>query len=103
MDVPDQIDNFMDYGNSSCSIRFTQGQADRMRAAILTQRAGLLQDECSTPCAEIIKGEFLRDTAYTSIGETVNFTNASTGAANYSWLVNDVVISSAANFAIDLL
>ena len=97
-DVPDQIDNFMDYGNSSCSIRFTQGQADRMRAAILTQRAGLLQDECSTPCAEIIKGEFLRDTAYTSIGETVNFTNTSTGAANYSWLVNDVVISSAANF-----
>jgi len=97
-DVPDQIDNFMDYGNGSCSRQFTQGQADRMRAAILTQRAGLLQDECSPPCAEIIKAEFLRDTAYTSIGETVNFANTSAGAANYSWLVNDVLGSSAANF-----
>ena len=97
-DVPDQIDNFMDYGNASCSRQFTQGQADRMQAAILTQRAGLLQDECSPPCAEIIKAEFLRDTAYTSIGETVNFTNTSAGAANYSWLVNEVFASSATNF-----
>ena len=98
-DVPDQIDNFMEYGNSSCSRQFTQGQADRMRAAVLTQRAGLLQDECSPPCAEIIKAEFLRDTAYTSIGETVNFTNTTVGAASYSWLLNDVVNSSTMNFS----
>ena len=97
-DVPDPISNFMDYSNAACSNEFTQGQADRMRAAILTQRSGLLQNQCSPPCKENIFAAFLRDTAYTSAGEIVNFTNTSTGAANYSWLVNDVPSASTANF-----
>src|SRR5688572_1977037 len=96
-DVPDQVSNFMDYSNSACSNQFTQGQADRMRAAIMTQRSGLLQDECTPPCNESIIAGFLRDTAYTSIGESVTFTNTSTGATNYSWLVDGVAIATAVN------
>jgi gliding motility-associated-like protein len=97
-DVPDQIDNFMDYGNSACSKQFTQGQADRMRAAILTQRPGLLQEECSAPCTENMIAGFTRDTAYTALGDAVSFTNTSLGATNYTWLVNDVVTAADVNF-----
>lgn len=98
-DVPDPISNFMDYSNAPCSNEFTQGQADRMRAAVLTQRSGLLQDQCSPPCSENIVAAFLRDTAYTSQGETVTFTNTSTGATNYSWLVNNVATATSTDFS----
>lgn len=97
-DVPDPIDNFMDYGNAACINRFTQGQADRMRVAILTQRPGLLQDECSAPCAELITANYARDTAYTKVGDSVIFTNTSVGASNFTWLIDNVVASSTTNF-----
>lgn len=98
-DVPDQIANFMDYGNSACSIEFTQGQADRMRAAINTQRSGLLQDECTQPCPENIVADFTRDIAYSTTGNTITFTNTSSGASNYQWLVDDVAVSTTTNFS----
>ena len=98
-DVPDQVSNFMDYGNSSCSNQFTQGQADRMRAAITTQRPGLLEDECQPPCIENIVASFTRDIAYSVVGNTLNFTNTSTGATSFEWLVNDSVISTSLNFS----
>lgn len=97
-DVPDQIDNFMDYSNPACSNRFTQGQADRMRAAILTQRPGLLANQCNPPCAELITAAYTRDTAFTAAGDSVNFTNTTTGASNFSWLINNVAASSSINF-----
>ena len=98
-DVPDQIANFMDYGNSACSIEFTQGQADRMRAAITTQRNGLLQDECTRPCVENIIAGFTRNLASPLSGDLITFTNTSTGAANYEWLVNGSVISTSTDFS----
>jgi gliding motility-associated-like protein len=97
-DVPDQIKNFMDYGNAGCSIQFTQGQADRMRGAIISQRSGLLENECDPPCQENIVTAFTRDIAYPVIGDLVTFTNTSSGASNFEWLVNGVVISSTTNF-----
>ncbi|MES1197742.1 MAG: gliding motility-associated C-terminal domain-containing protein, partial [Chitinophagaceae bacterium] len=93
-DVPDPIANFMDYGNSACSNQFTQVQADRMRAAIITQRSGLLIDECTKPCIENIVAGFTRDIADPIIGDLINFTNSSTGTSNYLWLVDGVVVSS---------
>ena len=98
-DVPDQISNFMDYGNGGCSIQFTQGQADRMRAAINTQRSGLLQDECNSPCAESILAGFTRDIAYPVPGDLISFTNTSSGAANYKWLVDGVEIANTTDFS----
>jgi gliding motility-associated-like protein len=98
-DVPDQIANFMDYGNTACSNEFTQGQADRMKATIMTQRSGLLQDECDAPCTDSIVASFTRDIAYSVTGNTINFTNTSSGATNFQWLVNDVVVSNTLNFS----
>jgi len=97
-DVPDQISNFMDYGNSGCSNEFTQGQADRMIAAVMTQRTGLLQNECIPPCPDSMTAAFTRDIAYSVIGNTITFTNHSSGAANFQWMVNDVLQSTAINF-----
>ena len=98
-DVPDQITNFMDYGNANCSNQFTQGQADRMWAAVITQRPGLLADECTKPCPDNIIANFTRSIDYSVIGNTINFTNTSTGATNYQWLVNDVLIAATTDFS----
>lgn len=98
-DVPDQIANFMDYGNIACSNEFTQGQTDRMKATIMTQRTGLLQDECDAPCTDSIVASFTRDIAYSITGNTINFTNTSSGATNFQWLVKDVEISNTLNFS----
>ena len=97
-DVPDQTTNFMGKGSAVCQNEFTKGQADRMIAAIYTQRKGLLEDKCSKPCNENIKAVFARNNAYPVTGDVVNFTNNSTGASNYQWLVNDVIVSSNTNF-----
>ncbi len=98
-DTTDQITNFMDYGNDACHNQFTQGQALRMNAAINTQRSGLLQNQCDKPCSENINAVFVRDIAYPVTGDSVSFTNNATGAASYQWLVNDVLVSSNANFS----
>ncbi|HEX8332015.1 MAG TPA: M43 family zinc metalloprotease, partial [Segetibacter sp.] len=98
VDMPDQIANFMDYGNESCQNLFTQGQADRMRAAIATQRPGLLQDQCAPPCTENITASFTRNNIYPLQGDAVSFTNTSSGAGKYEWLINDAVVSTSSNF-----
>lgn len=99
VDVPDMISNFMDYGNLPCHNAFTEGQSARMRAAIATQRSGLLQDECNKPCTENSGAGFTRDNANPTPGTIINFTNTATGATQFSWLINDVVSSSGNNFS----
>lgn len=42
IDHPDMVENYMDYTRDDCMNIFTQGQADRMRAAIQTARPLLL-------------------------------------------------------------
>ena len=98
-DVPDLISNFMSYGNASCINEFTPGQAARMQATIATVRSSLLAGECSAPCGESSSALFTRDLPYPLPGNTVNFTNASTGATQYQWSVNGTVVSSATNFS----
>jgi len=98
IDVPDQVANFMDYGNDNCHNQFTQGQADRMVAVINTQRSGLLQNECEAPCPVNAVASFTRDNADPIAGSIINFTNTSTGATLYEWLVDDVVKATSANF-----
>ena len=97
-DVPDLISNFMSYGNAPCINEFTEGQSARMRGTIATVRSSLLQNECTPPCGESSLASFTRDQAYPTPGTTVNFTNTSTGATQYQWSVNNVVVSTAANF-----
>ena len=98
-DLPDMISNFMDYSNAACQNAFTQGQADRMRAAINTQRPGLLINKCSPPCTDAIQASFTRDNWYPLPNGTINFTNTSTGATAYEWSVNGMVVATTTDFA----
>jgi gliding motility-associated-like protein len=98
-DVPDQVSNFMDYGNPGCQDEFTKGQADRMHGIIQTQRSGLLQPECEKPCLENITAGFDISNPYPVTGDLVNFSNTSSGTARYEWLVNDQPLSSAPGFS----
>ena len=93
-DTTDQIANFMDYGNTTCSNQFTQGQADRMHAAITTLRTGLSKDVLTSPCSENIKASFTRNIDYPIAGDQVIFTNTSTGATNFKWLVNGTQVAA---------
>ena len=98
-DVPDLISNFMSYGNAACINEFTAGQATRMRATIATVRSSLLMNECTPPCGESSVAAFTRSNAYPLPGSTVSFTNTSTGASQFQWSVNNVVVSTATNFS----
>lgn len=44
IDLPDMVENYMDYSAESCQNTFTQGQADLMRAVLENQRIDLIQD-----------------------------------------------------------
>lgn len=98
-DVPDLIADFMDYGNDACHNEFTEGQAERMRAAIVTQRSGLLQNECDAPCPDNFVANFSRDRAQPVPGDVINFINTSTGASNFEWLINDAVVATSKNYS----
>lgn len=97
-DVPDQIANFMDYGNQSCKNEFTQGQTDRMQATIAGPRSGLLNSRCNPPCGDHILSSFTRDISDPSVGDVIHFTNTSTGASNYEWIVNGTVVATTTDF-----
>lgn len=43
-DLPDMIENYMDYADETCMNSFTQGQIDIMRAVLEDQRKGLIED-----------------------------------------------------------
>ena len=99
MNAPDMISNFMDYGNGDCHKSFSEGQAQRMRAAIATQRNSLLiQNQCDKPCTENSIAAFTRDNAYPLPGNVINFTNTSTGATNYEWQIDGVVVATSTDF-----
>jgi len=98
-DVPDMISNFMDYGNEGCHNAFTEGQAARMRAVIATQRNGLLQPECNPPCNDNVQANFTRDNAYPLPGDNISFTVTSASAANYQWLIDNVVTGTGKTFS----
>ncbi len=99
IDVSDQITNFMDYGNSACSNQFTEGQAARMRAAIATQRLGLINNLMNPPCNDNILASFTRDNADPKANDVVNFANTSVNAVSYEWLIDGVSKATTLNFS----
>lgn len=97
-DVPDPIDNIMDYGDPSCQFTFTQGQADRMLNAINTQRSGLLEAKCEPPCTDNVLAGFHRSIIHPVQGDKVEFTNTSTGAVTFQWFVDGAQVSTTQDF-----
>jgi gliding motility-associated-like protein len=97
-DTTDQASNFMDYNNAACTNQFTEGQAVRMRAVIATQRSGLALDAVTKPCAGTVLAGFTRDVADPKIGEVIQFTNTSSNAVTYQWIVDGNVLGATPNF-----
>lgn len=88
----DMIEDYMDYGYQFCQKWFTQGQADRMNAALTTSRASLLQsiacqDICNAPVSTVFT--ISTDTVYTGDNVTFTITNPTFGAT-YTWYVDGV-------------
>ena len=99
VDMPDLIADFMDNGNAPCHNEFTAGQAQRMQGAVNLLRPGLLISKCNVPCNQNIAASFNQSTPYPLTGNLIAFTNTSTGATSFQWIVNGVIESSAANFS----
>ncbi len=97
-DTTDYGFNFMDYGNSTCANQFTQGQALRMRAAINTQRTGLLENKCTPQCVTPTIARFSRNVNLPLAGETISFTNLSSNATNHTWYIDGVAVANTTNF-----
>lgn len=98
-DQNDMFLNFMDYGNTGCTPgAFTQGQKNRMVAAITGIRSSLLaSDGCQSPCPAPVAASFTASGSNVSPGALVTFTNTSTGATTYNWLVNGVSFATTVN------
>ncbi|MCI5056117.1 MAG: PKD domain-containing protein, partial [Flavobacteriales bacterium] len=101
-DQLDQISNYMDYSSSACQIQFTQGQKERMRANLLTEKTTLLghhanANNCNIPICPYFEisstGYHYND--FVNEGDTISFNNLSTGATNYHWYIGDSLYSNA--------
>jgi PKD repeat protein len=97
-DQPDMVMNYMDYGFQACQSAYTQGQKDRMNAALTTTRASLLSSlGCLSPCQNPIVASFTPNATNVTAGTLLTFTNNSTGASTYSWTNNGAQFSTNAN------
>ena len=97
-DVNDFTEDFMDYSPFSCYHFFTAGQALRMQGAVETARASLLNSKgCLDPCTQPLVAAFSAAPNPVSAGQTVVFTNNSSGATNFSWLENGLEFSQNQN------
>jgi gliding motility-associated-like protein len=99
-DQNDLTKDYMDYGNYDCMKLFTQGQADRMNAAIQTALSSLLAcKSCMEPCPAPVTVGFILPTNATEAGNSYTFGNTSTGAVSYEWYVNGALVSTATNLS----
>jgi hypothetical protein len=92
--VTDQRDlnaNFMSF--SACVNMFTEGQANKMRATIASQRSGLVNnnDACVAPCEPGFVARFTRSNWNITVGTEVLFTSQSTGGSHYEWQVDNLI------------
>ena len=53
-DLPDMIENYMDYSLETCQNTFTKGQVEIMRGVLMTHRPGITQMPAATP--ELVSG-----------------------------------------------
>ncbi|MDB5035041.1 MAG: C-terminal target protein [Chlorobi bacterium] len=98
-DQNDMTINYMDYGLTYCQSAFTAGQRDRMIEVLKGPRAGLLTSRgCVNTCASTIAVSFKASSLAVTSGTAVTFTNTTTGASAFSWMVDGTISSSSRDF-----
>jgi gliding motility-associated-like protein len=98
-DQPDMFQNYMDYGFQTCQTAFTQGQKDRMQAAINQLRGSLLESKgCLSPCLSQVKAIFSYPIQgdKVNVGTSITFTNTS-ATTRRQWYLNGKMISEDIN------
>ena len=91
-DMKDNVENYMDY--SYCSKMFTQGQVDRMRAALLVSSTGRsnlwtmnnLNQTGATGATYLCKAEFTSNKKSVCLGDSIEFADDSYNAVTgWTW------------------
>lgn len=103
-DQPDLTSAYMDYGQQACQDRFTQGQADRMVAALSVARHSLLLSEgCLSSCGAAILTLGIANEAQYVQGQNVpiNPNVQATVPVTYAWSIGSTVLSTMQNFNAD--
>jgi|GEM_PF-730780 len=84
LDLPDMVENYMDYSNDACSNTWTADQSGFMRAMLETERTGLLKT---------IEADFVADKTEVMVGEDIEFTTTSlVNAVDVSWDFGDGMV-----------
>lgn len=95
-DVSDLHTDYMDYGDPNCYSVFTDGQRERMRAALTSIRFSLLDSKgCRNPCPNPFAASFRVQPGTIYVGSSVQFTNTTGGASSYTWSADGVRFSTA--------
>lgn len=95
-DRPDLFQDYMDYGLQACQHRFTEGQAERMRAMLEDFRSSLLDSEgCDSPCPGLVIVGFTVPMDINP-GEPYTFLNSSNYmvTVGWSWIVDGVEVAT---------
>lgn len=81
------VHNHMNYSDNSCRNEFTYGQVMRMRAALMELRPSLINSLACEPSCTEVTASFTPSATTVVQGNSVVFTNTSTGAFSYEWEV----------------
>lgn len=92
----EMVMNFMDYNDDDCYAMFTYGQTERMDDALFGIRDSLRTSRGCLPCPAIT-ASFTSSNTTICEGETINFTNTSTGASIYEWDEDYITFSTSTN------
>ncbi|MBK6362782.1 MAG: T9SS type A sorting domain-containing protein [Saprospiraceae bacterium] len=75
-DLPDMLENYMDYSDESCQNIFTEDQVSHMRKVLENQRKGLIESQVNT--SEINNYSFIKVSPNPGMGEfTIHYTSDS--------------------------
>lgn len=97
VDDPDQIENYMDYSNGTCQDMYTQGQKTRIDYFVSTFRSNLVSaaNMTATGCDGTVSpgcaptAEFSADVINACVGQTITFSDLSSGpASGWNWTFN---------------
>ncbi len=97
-DQIDMFNNYMDYGYQTCQDAFTNGQKERMVAALETARKSLLSSlGCQSPCTNLINLSASVDNSSPFLGQTITFSSGAKAGVTYTWDFGDGTTTSTGN------
>lgn len=102
----DLFQDYMDYGLQPCQNRYTNGQRERMRAALNSARASLLTSEaCNTGCGVSIVDLGLPNNATLIFGSSMVVAPTTIGAStiSHTWKVDGSTVATTPTYNADLL